>query len=252
LKKDEEVVELKRKGCANPKGNKEKIEEMCRAFNIPLKKRIREIKHGWCNQPKDALQLLYERGFIDPSLPNPEKYYTIKGRKKRDGSLDLSTSLTYLLNLLPDFQDEETMLMVYGKQMGVSVDRPPKCHLEMAGEGIEYVWAGSKQAFRLTPLTLQRNKKGFHAFLVRNCLDEKTLNLIYMRKCTAHARRYMLAYHSLAKNATTSAGNKDEKVGFDLIQSLVKKHKSHRNITDSDSFFVKNMLNDMKSCGKEE
>jgi hypothetical protein len=38
LKKDELVVELKRKGCMNPKGNKEKIEELCRAFNIPLKK----------------------------------------------------------------------------------------------------------------------------------------------------------------------------------------------------------------------
>jgi hypothetical protein len=38
LKKDELVVELKRKGCANTQGNKEKIEDMCRAFNIPLKK----------------------------------------------------------------------------------------------------------------------------------------------------------------------------------------------------------------------
>jgi hypothetical protein len=78
MKKDELVVELKRKGCANPKGNKEKIEEdMCRAFNIPLKKRIREIKHGWYNQPKGALQLLYECGFIDPSISNPEKHYTM-------------------------------------------------------------------------------------------------------------------------------------------------------------------------------
>ena len=62
----------------------------------------------WCNQPKGALQLLYECRIIGPSIPNPEKYYTIKGRKKRDGSIDLSTSLIYLLNLLPDFQDEET------------------------------------------------------------------------------------------------------------------------------------------------
>ena len=75
---------------------------------------------------------------------------------------------------------------------------------------------------------------------------------MYMRKCAARARRYILAYHNLAKNGTTSAGNKDEKVGFDLIQSLMKKHKSHRNVADSDSFLVKNVLNDMKSCGKEE
>jgi hypothetical protein len=77
--------------------------------------------------------------------------------------------------------------MVYGKQMGVTVDRTPKCHPEMAGEGIEYAWAGSKQAFRSTPLTLRGNKKGFHA-LVRQCLDEKTLNLIYMRKCAARVQ----------------------------------------------------------------
>jgi hypothetical protein len=29
------------------------------------------------------------------------------------------------------------MLMVYGKQIGVTIDRTPKCHPEMAGEGIE-------------------------------------------------------------------------------------------------------------------
>ena len=62
-----------------------------------------------------------------------------------------------------------------------------------------------------------------------------------------------VTYHSLAKNATTSAGNPDEKVGFDLIQSLVKKHKSHRNVADSDSLFAKNLLNDnRKTCGKEK
>ena len=89
------------------------------------------------------------------------------------------------------FQDKKTMLMVYGKQMGVTVDRTPKCHPEMAGEGIEYAWAGSKQAFRSSPLTMRRNKKGFQT-LVRQCLDEKRLNSIYMRKCAARACRYML------------------------------------------------------------
>jgi hypothetical protein len=70
-------------------------------------------------------------------------------------------------------------------------------------------------------------------------------------RCMPTQGRYMPAYHSLAKNATTSAGNPDDKVGFDLIQFLVRKHKSHHNIADSDSLFVKNLLNDMKTCGKE-
>jgi hypothetical protein len=69
------------------------------------------------------------------------------------------------LNLNSDFQDKETRLMVYGKQMGVTVDSTPKCHPEMAGEGIGYTWAGSKQSCRSSPLTLRRNKKGFHVLV---------------------------------------------------------------------------------------
>jgi hypothetical protein len=39
---------------------------------------------------------------------------------------------------LSDFQDEETLLQYHGRMLGVKVDQTPKCHPEMAGEGIEY------------------------------------------------------------------------------------------------------------------
>ena len=79
---DELVVELNRKGCANPKGNKEKIEDIYRAYSISLKKRS-----GRSNmvgiQPKGALQLLYEHVFIDPAFPNPEKVLHNERKKER-------------------------------------------------------------------------------------------------------------------------------------------------------------------------
>ncbi len=38
-----------------------------------------------------------------------------------------------------DFEEEEeTLLQSMGKEMGVLVDRTPKCHCEPGGEGIEY------------------------------------------------------------------------------------------------------------------
>ena len=39
------------------------------------------------------------------------------------------------------------------------VDRTLKCHPEMAGEGIEYAWAGSKMALKSPPLDMRRDKK---------------------------------------------------------------------------------------------
>jgi hypothetical protein len=35
-------------------------------LHLPIKKTIPIIEEGWCNKPKGALQVLYERGFIDP------------------------------------------------------------------------------------------------------------------------------------------------------------------------------------------
>jgi hypothetical protein len=47
-----------------------------------------------------------------------------------------------------DFEEEETLLQVMASKMGVLVDRSPKCHCEIAGEGIEYSWACTKNHYR--------------------------------------------------------------------------------------------------------
>jgi hypothetical protein len=55
-----------------------------------------------------------------------------------------------------DFEEEETLLQHMGKTMGVVVDRSPKCHAEIAGEGIEYSWGCAKNHYRRVLL----DKKG--------------------------------------------------------------------------------------------
>ena len=42
-------------------------------------------------------------------------------------------SITAIMKLQTDFLEEITLLQFYAQQMGVSIDRTPKCHPEMAG-----------------------------------------------------------------------------------------------------------------------
>jgi len=60
----------------------------------------------------------------------------------------MEISLCHLMENCADFQEEETMLQATACQMGVEVDRSPKFHCELAGEGIEYAWSCAKNYYR--------------------------------------------------------------------------------------------------------
>ena len=98
LRKDELVELLKNEGIVDPKGTKKQMQQRCEQLHLPIKKTIQIIEEGWCNKPKGALQVLYERGFIDP-LCDAIKTYTMKGKKQPDGSHDETTSIMQLMSI---------------------------------------------------------------------------------------------------------------------------------------------------------
>jgi hypothetical protein len=71
------------------------------------------------------------------------------------------TSINMLMKKQSDFLHELTLLQYHGQKLGVQVDGTPKCHPEMAGEGIEYLWALTKLYYRCAPLSAKRTKKDF-------------------------------------------------------------------------------------------
>jgi hypothetical protein len=76
---------------------------------------------------------LWERGFINTeNITKSLKDYTIKGRKKQYGMIDVQFSLTHLMSIHADFEEEETILQTMGHQMGIEIARTPKCHPELA------------------------------------------------------------------------------------------------------------------------
>ena len=74
------------------------------------------------------------KGFIDV---NNLSAYTIDGKKDEYGVIQKETSLKHLMSNCTDFEEEESLLQSMGRQMGVMIDRTPKCHCEMAGERVE-------------------------------------------------------------------------------------------------------------------
>ena len=84
--------------------------------------------------------------------------YTINGSKDEYGAVIPGTSLKEMMNSLEDFCEEETLLQHHGRLLNVIVDRTPKCHPEIAGEGVEYSWAAAKINYRRLRITEKRTK----------------------------------------------------------------------------------------------
>jgi hypothetical protein len=131
--KAELVQHLKDRGIA-AKGKKAAIQAKAQEHGLPLEETKPKCVEGWEGKAKGILQVLWERGWIDEAKLNK---YTINGKQDVFGVVDTEFALKTLMANCMDFEEEETLLQSMGREMGISVDRTPKCHCELAGEGIE-------------------------------------------------------------------------------------------------------------------
>jgi hypothetical protein len=155
--KDELILKLQEKGVSAT-GNMKNIERLCQNMEVPLLELVDKSQLGWEGQPKGMLQILWERGWIDE---NNLGKYTVSGKKNELGIIDVQFSLKHLLGSCRDFEEKESLLPAQGRSLGVTVDRTPKCHCELAGEGIEYSWGCAKNFYRQQPIREKRKKENF-------------------------------------------------------------------------------------------
>jgi hypothetical protein len=123
-------------------------------------------------------QILWEQGWIDPTLAR--KVYTVYGTKDLMGAVRKDTSLQYLMTSLKDFETQETMLCIKARETGIMIGRTPKCHCELAGEGIKYAWGCAKNHYRHQPLKHKRGKDNFGQ-TVRKCFARQVVTTEQVR-----------------------------------------------------------------------
>ena len=117
-------------------------------------------RDGFLGEAKGLKHYLFERGWYDP-----DGRQSLNGTRDKYGVLEewvevvkdscgnrreilVSSSLRECAARLPDFQSETSVLAQLIHELGHEVDFTPKCHPEIAGEGIEYMWGKSAYEFR--------------------------------------------------------------------------------------------------------
>jgi hypothetical protein len=76
------LKELQSRGVL-AKGRKDKLQILCKQNNIPIEEELDEGVEGWEGKPKGMLQILWERGFVDPS--KKKENCTLQGKKDAFG-----------------------------------------------------------------------------------------------------------------------------------------------------------------------
>ena len=243
-----ELQNLLQQKKVSAKGNAAAIQQLAKNQDIPLEIEIDEIEEGWVGKPKGMMQILWERGFIDETKLTQ---YTVEGKKDAYGNMIDGTSIRGMMTSQPDFVDEETLLQYHGRLLGVVVDRTPKCHPELAGEGIEYAWGCAKGFYRRLPIKDKRGKEKFRESVRNSLLRQTTLTTIRMRKFSKRARAYIVAYNSIEEQNKERTRNNEQQlqVSAQLIERMAKQFSTHRNARDFDAGFCAAILDG--SDGKE-
>ena len=148
---------------------------------------------------------------------------------------------------------EVTLLQLHAEKLGVMIDCSPKCHPEIAGEGIEYVWSLAKLKYCFMRIIAKRSTKGFHD-AIATATSTDNLTKIKIRKCSKRARRYMLAYWAFQAvdkdEQQPDANNNAEHITHlthKVIEKAIKTYKRHRTVDNIDPKWIKNLMLEKKS-----
>jgi hypothetical protein len=162
--------------------------------------------------------------------------------------------LKHLMASCMDFEEEETLLQAMTLKISVLVDRSPKCHCEIAGEGIENSWACAKNDYQQILLDKKRGKENVIKS-VRECMSRDLITQQRVQKFSWQARHYILGYHilwqmkqGLIEGSDSLELQPDNSSSQAIIpaklEQMVKKFKMHRCAMDFDHSFCKAIYRD--------
>ena len=160
----------------------------------------------------------------------------MNGTKDLLGNIIPGTNLVELMESCQDFLSEVTLLQEILGRLGVIVHRSPKCHAELAGEGIEYSWGFAKNFYRRLPICEKRTKDKFKAS-VSKVLSREHLTRERVRRFTRRARGYLCAYYRLHYTEEGDAAQ-GETISPEQIERLVRDFKTHRCAFDFEFKFI--------------
>jgi len=183
---------------------------------------VEKTVDGYVGAPKGIEDVLFETGWLDPKVT-----YTLEA-KVVDGVEDTSKSLRHILSRRYDFVHETTFMADLVQRLGCFLRMSPKCHPELAGQGIEYTNGKAKHYFRKHN---DYNIKTMEA-RVKEAFGPANISVARVRKFARKARSYKCAYFS------TELGG-EARLDFSDIERFTVTCKTHRCTLDQDYKFIR-------------
>lgn len=136
------------------------------------------------------------------------------------------------MSLQSDFVNEKTMLQFIGEKLGCIIDRTPKCHPEMAGDGIKYEWVMAKLWYRRQK-NGTKERQGQVSCVSKGVFGRDILSIERSRKFTRRARQYMVSYYMLEKDGKSTPMD---------VKNYKKLRKSHTDVLKEDYGYMSECL----------
>jgi hypothetical protein len=191
------AVQYQNQPSPTNKVSKKKKKKVASSLAVAADREVVKIP-GYVGKLKGQRDILKERGKFVDGMQGPQSEDTKRSKREKGlPTLPLHLCTTYVLSQEPDFLGEisalEEVILKYGYRMVKS----PKCHPEVAGTGIEYIWGFSKSRFRNktndgVPKNLEKNiLKSLSIIGTDNLCHERVMR--YARK----SRDYIMAYKAI-------------------------------------------------------
>jgi hypothetical protein len=188
---------------------------------------------GYVGKPKGKYHYLMERGLYLPTMHAGNSGPEISRIVCDKGVYNYSLDCNFVLSQCSDFLAEKGALATLIESRGHICVASPKCHPELAGNGIEYAWGIIKKKFRA--INDEENKN-----LVKNIEESyNVLSIDISWRFQRKARTYRRTYCALNSVHETST--------FEIIEKMTQKFKSHRNIEEIESKYISRVLAEVES-----
>ena len=151
----------------------------------------------------------------------------------------------------PDFAEERSVLQELLDKNNDIVLLSPKCHPELAGNGIEYCIGFAKMQFR----RIFNNGIGGDSLTKNTFASLESITMEHVWKYSRRSRDYLHVYNALHDQSVDNATNKIDLTGecntsHQMLEDMRKTRKTHRNILDIEYKFLKEDLIDDKQKPK--
>jgi hypothetical protein len=193
---------------------------------------------GYIGKPKGVRHILVERGLWVSGMRSALSNKDVEQGKILEAARDAHLAL----NKCPDFKLEKPAIQMLLEQYGHLLLLSPKCHPELAGEGVEYCIGNVKMFYRRLFNTTVADELKVNVLKAVSTVNAGKITIWhYARRCRGYMRLYREQNLQLVKRDTNGNITDDclhQLPQYDELERMMKRKSTHRNMEELERYYI--------------